>query len=82
MLVFGGVGGACRSFGACACHQFAEQPACLALDDMNLREQWKPSADAGYTMQANLVLASSAFGLIAAWMTFDWRWVLGVCEHR
>src|SRR5262249_29440168 len=28
-------------------------------------------------MQASLVFASGVFGLLAAWMTFDWRWVLG-----
>jgi len=56
---------------------FAEHPARLGLDDRNLLKQWKPSYDAGYTMQASLVVVTGVCGLIAAWMTFDWRWVLG-----
>ena len=56
---------------------FAEHPARLGLDDKNLLKQWKPSYDAGYTMQATLAVTSGAFALIAAWMSFDWRWILG-----
>jgi len=56
---------------------FAEHPARLGLDDRNLLKQWKPSYDAGYTMQASLVVASGLCGLIAAWTTSDWRWVVG-----
>jgi len=57
--------------------KFAEDPARLVLG-MNLLKQWKPSYDAGYAMQASLVVASGVFGLIAARMTFHWRWGLGV----
>ena len=56
---------------------FAEHPARLELDDKSLLRQWKPSYDAGYTMQASLAIASGAFGLITAWMTRDWRWIAG-----
>lgn len=56
---------------------FAEHPARLRLDDKNLLKQWKPSYDAGYTMQASLAVVSGAFGLITAWMTKDWRWLVG-----
>ncbi len=56
---------------------FAEQPARLGLDDMNLLKQWKPSYAAGYTMQATLAVASGGLGLLAAWMTKDWRWIVG-----
>lgn len=56
---------------------FAEHPARLKLDDKSLLKQWKPSYDAGYTMQASLAIVSGAFGLIAAWMTKDWRWIAG-----
>jgi hypothetical protein len=55
----------------------AEHPARLALDDKSLLKQWKPSYAAGAAMQATLAALSGAFSLAAAWMTFDWRWVLG-----
>lgn len=56
---------------------FAEHPARLGLDDTNLLKQWKPSYAAGYTMQATLAVASGGFGLLAAWTTKDWRWIVG-----
>jgi hypothetical protein len=56
---------------------FAEHPARMGLDDRSLLTQWKPSYDAGYTMQASLAAASGLLGLAAAWMTNDWRWTVG-----
>jgi hypothetical protein len=56
---------------------FAEHPARLALDDKSLLKQWKPSYDAGYTMQATLAAASGGLALVAAWMTGDWWWIVG-----
>ena len=55
---------------------FAEQPARLGLDDRALK-QWKPSYDRGLQMQASGAVISGVLGLIAAWLTQDWRWIVG-----
>jgi hypothetical protein len=56
---------------------FAEHPARMGLDDRSALEQWKPSYDAGYMMQASLAAASAVLGFFAAWSTGDWRWIIG-----
>ena len=56
---------------------FAEHPARLGLDDKSSLKQWKPSYDAGYTMQATLVGASGILGLLAAWTSQNWHWIVG-----
>ena len=55
----------------------AEQPARLGLDDRNLLKEWKPSYAGGFAMQGSLAVMSGLLGLVAAWLTKDWRWVVG-----
>jgi len=55
----------------------AEQPARLGLDDRNLLKEWKPSYASGFAMQGTLAIGSAVLGLIAVWLTKDWRWVIG-----
>jgi hypothetical protein len=56
---------------------FAEHPARLGLDDKSLLKQWKPSYGAGYTMQASLAAVSGILGLLAAWTSQNWHWIVG-----
>jgi Anthrone oxygenase len=55
----------------------AEQPARLGLDNKALLAEWKPSYANGFAMLASLALASALFGLLAFWLTRDWRWLAG-----
>jgi len=55
----------------------AEQPARLGFDDRALLTEWKPSYKHGSAMQASLAVVGGALGLIAWWITSDWRWAVG-----
>jgi Domain of unknown function (DUF1772) len=55
----------------------AEQPARLVLDDKALLAEWKPSYARGKAMQASIAIVSTVLGLIAAYVTRDWRWAFG-----
>jgi hypothetical protein len=52
--------------GAAGYINLSEQPARLALDDISLLKEWKPSYAKGLEMQATLSLVSGLLG-IAAW---------------
>ena len=55
----------------------AEQPARLVLDDRAMLAQWKRSYDNASVMQAGLALVACALGLIAFFLSHEWRWLLG-----
>ncbi len=55
----------------------AEQPARLHLGYQALLTQWKPAYRRGFAMQAPLALVGSILGLLTAWQTEKWLWLVG-----
>ena len=54
-----------------------EQPARLALDDIGLLSEWRPSDRRGFAMLASLALIAAVLGLAAYFETQDVRWLIG-----
>jgi hypothetical protein len=63
--------------GAALYVSLVEHPARLELDDEPLLIEWRPSYRRGTQMQAPLALAGAAFGALAYFGSYDWRWLLG-----
>jgi Domain of unknown function (DUF1772) len=47
------------------------------LDDKSMLKEWKPSYAGGFAMQGSLAVLSGLLGLVAAWLTKDWHWIVG-----
>lgn len=56
---------------------FAEQPARLGLDDRSLLEEWKPSYEAGFAMQASLAVIGFVFGALQSIISGELTWLVG-----
>src|SRR3712207_868905 len=54
-----------------------EHPARLGLDDRALLAQWQPSYKAALPIQAGLAVLGGLAGLVAWYVTRDWRWIAG-----
>lgn len=63
--------------GAAGYISLVEHPARLELDDASLLGQWKPSYARALPIQSALAVAGGVLGLIAWYLSKDWRWAAG-----
>ena len=56
---------------------FAEHPARFGLDDKSSLKQWKPSYSAGLHNASKPGWRFRIVGLLAAWTSQDWHWIVG-----
>lgn len=63
--------------GAALYISLVEHPARLGLADGPLLAQWQPSYRRAFPIQSGLAIAGGAAGLIAGYLSADWRWVAG-----
>ena len=54
-----------------------EQPARLLLDNRSLLIEWQHTYPAGLKMQGTLAMITGLVGICTAWMSRDWRWLVG-----
>jgi hypothetical protein len=64
-------------FGIAAYISLAEQPARLALSAGPMLAQWKISFSTGIVIQGALAIVAGLAGVLAWWLTRDWRWLAG-----
>ena len=54
-----------------------EHPARLGLNDGPLLQQWQPSYKRALPIQSGLAVIGGLSGLLAGYLTKDWRWFAG-----
>jgi Domain of unknown function (DUF1772) len=63
--------------GAALYISLVEHPARLGLADGPLLAQWQPSYKRALPIQSGLAVAGGIVGLIAGYLSADWRWFAG-----
>ena len=63
--------------GAALYISLVEHPARLGLADGPLLSQWQPSYRRALPIQSGLAVAGGVVGLIAGYLSADWRWFAG-----